>query len=149
MIDIVRYREELAELRERVNEVSELQIDGVVVAVHEGHMQKKLKDKEGIYLCGNYPDAEMTGADDNHQDNNRVLLFLLEKIGAGSQTDEEELQHYARMQRLMKCVKDELLDSRLVCGGLDAQADIRTEWEYGIFGGFNGLSIGLTVKDYD
>ena len=47
MIDIVRYREMLLEIRQRVNVRSEKPIEGIILAVREGHLQKKLKDAQG------------------------------------------------------------------------------------------------------
>ena len=69
----------LLEIRQRVNARSEKPIEGIKLAVREGHLQKKLKDAEGIWLCGNFPDAELKGGMDCHQESNQILLFLLEK----------------------------------------------------------------------
>lgn len=149
MIDIVRFREMVMELRQKVNEKSDTPIAGVVMAVREGHMQKKLKDKEGIWLCANYPDGELSGESDSHKEKNNVLLFLLEKVPSGSDTDEEELLRYATIQRMMKILKEELLVMDFVCGELEADSGMLTEWEYDVFGGFNGLSVGLKLTDYD
>lgn len=149
MIDIVRFREILLELRQRVNGKLGTPIAGVVMAVREGHMQKKLRDKEGIWLCANYPDAELIGEADSHKDKNSVLIFLLEKVPSGKNTDEDELQHYAGMQRIMNLLKTELLEMDFACDDLDADNGMLTEWEYDVFGGFNGLSVGLNLTDYD
>lgn len=149
MIDIVRFREILLELRQRVNAQSDTSIAGVVMAVREGHMIKKLKDKAGIWLCANYPDAELNGNTDSHRERNGVLLFLLEKVSDGQETDEEELQHYAVLQRLVYLLKAELLSMDFACGELDIEAAMLTEWEFNVFGGWNGLSIGLKLVDYD
>ena len=149
MIDIVRYREILAELREQVNKKSEEHIEGIVIAVREGHMVKKLKDRTGIQLCANYPDAQMSGTFDNHSDRNKVLIFLLEKVPSGQQTDEAELQHYARIQRMMQILRDALLDMDAFCGELRFGSNLLTEWEYDIYGGWNGLSIGLDIEDFN
>lgn len=149
MIDIVRYRELLAELHVRVNTRCEDQIAGIVIAVRETHMVKKLKDKTGLILCANYPDAESKGAEDNWEEKNSVLLFLLEKVADGSESAEDELQHFARIQRVMNILKEELRNMDFVCGEISADDEIRTEWEYDVFGGYNGLSIGLKLTDYD
>lgn len=149
MIDITRYREFLVELRERVNRQSDDHIDGIVIAVREGHMMKKLKDRTGIQLCANYPDAQTQGNLDSHSDRNKVLLFLLEKVPSGQQNDEAELQHYARIQRMMRILRDALLEMDAFCGELRSGNDLLTEWEYDIYGGWNGLSIGLNIEDFD
>ena len=149
MIDIVQYREFLTELRARVNRKSEEKIGGIVMAVREGHMVKKLKDRTGIQLCANYPDAQTNGTRDSHSDRNKVLIFLIEKVPSGQQTDEAELQHYARLQRMMRILRDVLLDMEGFCGNLHNVGDLLTEWEYDIYGGWNGLSIGLDIEDFN
>lgn len=149
MIDIVRYREILAELKSRVNEQSEMQIEGVIIAVSDKHLTKKLKDRTGLFLCANYPDTESKGDEDNYKEDNRLLLFLLEKVPAGDETDEEEIVHYARIQRTMKILKEEIRGMDFACGEISGGEEINTEWEYDVFGGFNGLSIGVKLTDYD
>ena len=78
-----------------------------------------------------------------------VLIFLLEKVPSGQQTDEAELQHYARIQRMMRILRDALLENDAFCGELRSGDDLLTEWEYDICGGWNGLSIGLDIEDFD
>ncbi len=149
MIDIVRFRELLLEIREEVNEQSEYKISECVLAVKEEHMTKKLKDKEGIILCANYPDAETSFfSSDNREDSNHVFFFICEKVPSGSQDNEEELLHYARLQRIMKIMR-EVIVSDVFCDKLIVKDKMRTEWEYSIFGGFDGLSLGLIVTDHD
>lgn len=149
MIDILQYREILAELKEKVNARSEMKIEKVVVAVSDKHLTKKLKDNSGLILCANYPDAELKGQDDDYQEKNHLLLFLLEKVSSGSETDEEELLHYAHIQQVMKLLKEELRNMDFVCGEISGANEVSTEWEFDVFGGFNGLSIGLKLTDYD
>lgn len=150
MIDIVRFREYLLEVQAEVNECQSGAIAGCELAVKEEHMTKKLKDKTGVLLCANYPDAETDAENkDSSEDTNQVILFVVEKVPAGKWTDEEELLHYAGLQRIMNEVRRAVLEGEQACGTLAPGNKLRTEWEYGIFGGFNGLSIGLTIKDYD
>lgn len=149
MINILRYREILAELRARINKRSEMQIEGVILAVSDKHLTKKLKDQAGFFLCANFPDAESKGNADNYKEDNRLLLFLLEKVPAGDETDEDEITHYARIQDVMCILKDEIRNMKFVCGEISGGEEINTEWEYDVFGGFNGLSIGLKLTDYD
>ena len=68
---------------------------------------------------------------------------------SGQQTDEAELQHYARIQRMMRILRDALLENDAFCGELRSGDDLLTEWEYDIYGGWNGLSIGLDIEDFD
>nr|DAQ67514.1 MAG TPA: hypothetical protein [Caudoviricetes sp.] len=149
MINIQKYRETMLELKERVNAVSKTKIDGVVIAVSEKHLVKKLKDKDGLVLCSNYPDSTSTGGKDNYSEQNSMLLFLLEKVPSGQETDEDELLHYATIQRVMQLLKTRLREMDFTCGDISGAENITTEWEYDVFGGWNGLSIGLKLNDYD
>lgn len=149
MINIQRYREMLAELKERVNKVSRTKIDGTVIAVSEKHLVKKLKDSMGLILCANYPDAVSQGNEDNYREQNSLLLFLIEKVPSGQETDEEELLHYARIQQVMQLLKTKLREMDFFCGEVDGAESMTVEWEYDVFGGWNGMSIGLNLVDYD
>ncbi len=149
MINIQRYREMLAELKERVNKVSRTKIDGTVIAVSEKHLVKKLKDSMGLILCANYPDAVSQGTEDNYRERNSLLLFLIEKVPSGQETDEEELLHYARIQQVMQLLKTKLREMDFFCGEVDGAESMTVEWEYDVFGGWNGMSIGLNLVDYD
>lgn len=73
----------------------------------------------------------------------------MEKVPAGDETDEDEITHYARIQDVMCILKDEIRNMEFVCGEISGGEEINTEWEYDVFGGFNGLSIGLKLTDYD
>lgn len=149
MINIQRYREMLVELKERVNKVSRTKIDGTVIAVSEKHLVKKLKDSMGLILCANYPDAVSQGTEDNYRERNSLLLFLIEKVSSGQETDEEELLHYARIQQVMQLLKTKLREMDFFCGEVDGAESMTVEWEYDVFGGWNGMSIGLNLVDYD
>lgn len=149
MINIQRYREMLVELKERVNKVSRTKIDGTVIAVSEKHLVKKLKDSMGLILCANYPDAVSQGTEDNYRERNSLLLFLIEKVPSGRETDEEELLHYARIQQVMQLLKTKLREMDFFCGEVDGAESMTVEWEYDVFGGWNGMSIGLNLVDYD
>ena len=150
MINIKRYREWLLELKEKLNRGSEdVKVDGVVLAVHEGHIIRKLRDRRGIWLCAKYPDATVNGGADTFSTDNQVLLFLLEKVPSGQHSDEEELAHYASLQTLMDSLKAELLDGRLMCDdSVRLTSSLTIEWEYDIFGGWNGLSVSFKLEDF-
>ncbi len=150
MINIKRYREWLLELKEKLNRGSEdVKVDGVVLAVHEGHIIRKLRDRRGIWLCAKYPDAQVNGGADTFSTDNQVLLFLLEKVPSGQHSDEEELAHYASLQTLMDSLKAELLDGRLMCDdSVRLTSSLTIEWEYDIFGGWNGLSVSFKLEDF-
>lgn len=151
MINIQRYREMLLELRECVNKVSKTKIGGVVIAVSERHLVKKLRDVTGLMLCANYPDTVAKGDKDNYRERNGLVLFLLEKVSSGQETDEEELMHYARIQQVMQLLKTKLREMDFFCGEgeVDDTDSMTVEWEYDVFGGWNGMSIGLNLVDYD
>ena len=149
MINIQEYREVVIELMNRVNQVSSVKIDNVFIAVSEKHLVKKLKDSTGLILCTNYPDSISSGGPNNYVDHNNILFFLLEKVASGQETDEDELRHYARIQQVMQIVKIHLREMDFMCGEISGADSITTEWEYDIFGGFNGISVGLKLKDYD
>ena len=55
----------------------------------------------------------------------------------------------AKLQEIMQAVKMIILSSKADCNLFQFSGKIRTEWEYNQFGGYNGLSIGLNVGDYD
>lgn len=149
MIDIQRYREMLVELKGHINAESETPIDGVAVVVSEKHLVKKLKDSTGLMLCANYPDAVSQGGSSNYHEENNLVLFLLEKVSSGQETDEEELLHYARIQRVMQLLKAKLRNMDFACEEINGAEEMTTEWEYDVFGGWNGMSVGLKLTDYD
>lgn len=150
MINILEFREIVAGIKAKVNEVCENKIESCILAVKEEHLQKKIADKPGVILCANFPDAEMQREHtDRYSEDNVILLFLLEKRNAGEYTDEEEIIHYNKMQSIMQEIKKHIGESYFECKELTTGPKIRTEWEYNIYGGFNGLSIGFTLADYD
>ena len=85
MIDIKRFREWLFELKESVNEqAKDAMIEGIALAVREGHIIRKLRDRRGIILCAKFPDATVKGDADNFTNDNDIVLFLLKKCRPGS-----------------------------------------------------------------
>ena len=147
MIPISRFREWCIELMSEVNGV-EVLIEHLVMGVEEGHIVKKLKDKRGVCLCVNYPDATGNGEDDNETDVQPVYFFVVEKANAGSQTDDEEMKHYGKLQDIMRLLRRAVRDSaKRNCIGVVVDMNDKIEWEYQIFGGFNGLSMGVKITD--
>ena len=147
MIPISRFREWCIELMGEVNGGGVL-IEHLVMGVEEGHIVKKLKDKRGVCLCVNYPDATGSGEDDNETDVQPVYFFVVEKANAGSQTDDEEMQHYGKLQDIMRLLRRVVRDSaQRDCIGVEVDMNDKIEWEYQIFGGFNGLSMGIKITD--
>lgn len=147
MIPISRFREWLVELMTEVNAES-ARLAGVAMAVKEEHMVKKLKDKAGVWLAVNYPDALGTGEEDNATDDQAVFFFVVEKKNPGSMTDDEEVQHYEQLQEVMLAIRKAVRESAASgCVGISAKEEYKIEWEYQIFGGFNGLSMGFSITD--
>lgn len=149
MINILDYSVWLTELRERVNMLSKnSKIEKIVMAVDESQIVKRVGDEPGIVLVGSFPDSDKDiNSKDCYEENNKVLLFLLQKINPGSLSINEELHHYAAMQEIMALIKNEIILMNNCLFSLSG--GIHTEWEYNAFGGFNGLSIGLNFVDYD
>lgn len=151
MIDIKIFREFIVELRTEVNAKADEGIDCIKMAATESGLIKKLKDHKGIILCSNFPDADKELVNgDNWKEVNHVLLFVLEKVPSGSQTDGDEFLHYGKLQSIMERVKGILENENFLCGQhLRVGGRIRTEWEYNIYGGFNGLSLSFDLMNYD
>ena len=150
MINISRFCELLAELMAAVNNVAtEEQIQGWLISVNEGHAVKKLKDKRGVWLVAKYPDATTIGNEDDLESQNEVLLFLLEKVPSGSQTESAEQAHYAKIQKLYELLRAEILSGKHFCKYMKAGREFKEEWEYDIFGGFNGVSVSFSMETYD
>lgn len=147
MIPISRFREWCIELMNEVN-ADEKHLSHFVMGVEEGHIIKKLKDRKGVCLCVNYPDAVGSGADDNATDVQPLYFFVVEKANPGSQTDDEEMLHYGKLQDIMCLLRGAVrAAAQQNCIGVEVDMNDKVEWEYQIFGGFNGLSLGVKVTD--
>ena len=147
MIPISRFREWCIELMNEVN-VREVLIKHLVMGVDEGHIVKKIKDKQGVCLCVNYPDAVGSGTDDNAIDVQSLYFFVVEKANPGSQTDDGEMLHYGKLQDIMLLLRTTLrIFAQGNCIGVEIDLNDKIEWEYQIFGGFNGLSLGIKITD--
>lgn len=148
MINISRFREYMIERVAEVNALSEHRIAHLFLGVREEHLVKKLRDSSGICLCVSYPDAESTGSDDCPRDTQKSYLFLCAKVAPGALDDEQELLSYRDLQQVMLLLRNRLRDSS-ECININPEESFRIEWEYQIFGGFNGLSMSLTFNNYD
>lgn len=147
MIPISRFREWCIELMNEVN-MREVLIKHLVMGVDEGHIVKKIKDKQGVCLCVNYPDAVGSGTDDNAIDVQSLYFFVVEKANPGSQTDDGEMLHYGKLQDIMRLLRTTLrIFAQGNCIGVEIDLNDKIEWEYQIFGGFNGLSMGVKITD--
>ena len=152
MINIIDYESWLATLRSEVNNQmgSDMRIESCLLAADASQLTKRLADRTGFILCSSFPDAELDARTaDNYSEDNRLFLYILHKAAPGELTYQEELLLYAKLQEIMQAVKMIILSSKADCNLFQFSGKIRTEWEYNQFGGYNGLSIGLNVGDYD
>lgn len=149
MINILQFRELCIELQHKVNAISDSQIDTVVMAVREEHMVKKLQNKFGITLCASFPDAQSFGTEDNYTDNQQAFFFVVKRLTPGQLDDETEITTYAELQDIMLNLRDVIRDYYSECMGIIPEESYKIEWEYQIFGGVNGLSMGVTFQNND
>lgn len=149
MINILQFRELCIELQHKVNAISDSQIDTVVMAVREEHMVKKLQNKLGITLCVSYPDAQSSGTEDNYTDNQQAFFFVVKRLAPGQLDDETEITTYAELQDIMLNLRDIIREYYSECMNIIPEESYKIEWEYQIFGGVNGLSMGVTFKNND
>ena len=149
MINILQFRELCIELQRKVNAISDSQIDTIVMAVREEHMVKKLQNKLGITLCVSYPDAQSSGTEDNYTDNQQAFFFVVKRLAPGQLDDETEITTYAELQDIMLDLRDVIRDYYSECMGIIPEESYKIEWEYQIFGGVNGLSMGVTFQNND
>lgn len=160
MIAINRLCTMLMDVRADVNNkldssTIERRIDHIVVSATEPHMVKKLKDKPGVILAVKMPEADTDiNSIDNIRENNHMLIYVIEKVDPGTLSDQIEREHYSDLQEIMRLVKEWIAERGIngnVCGGdetLSNKKAYHTEWEYGTFGGFNGLSISFDLIDF-
>lgn len=149
MINILQFRELCIELQHKVNDVCDDKIDSVVMAVREEHMVKKLQHKSGISMCVSYPDAQSSGTEDNYTDNQQVFFFIVKRLAPGQMDDETELATYATLQNIMLNLRDVIREYYSECMDINPEESYKIEWEYQIFGGVNGLSMGVTFQNND
>lgn len=141
-----------AELRRRYPEefTGERVIDHVVLAIDDAHLVNLLKDKQGVILCGNIPGFELQQYGGMLSTSNCVL-FLVEKMSKDLQGSDREFGRYQHLQLIMteiiRQIDGDYLQQTMCALGLQRIADLNIEWEYNIFGGFNGLSLGFRLRD--
>ena len=148
MINIKLYEEWCAELVARVNKKCEFSISRCQFAVSEAHMVKKMANAQGIALCVSYPDTRGVGSD-TVADVQQGFFFVVERVAQGMDSDKAEVDRYERLQTVMLALRDEILESQMDCMQLMPTYDYKIEWEWQIFGGCNGLSLGIKFKNND
>lgn len=149
MIDIKAFREYISELVYETNQELENKIEHIVLSVNESHMTKKLQNKSGVCLCVSYPDAQAVGESDNVKDSQQAFIFVCQRVSPGQLDEEGELALYCELQHIMLVFRDFLRGAENDCVDINPEESYKIEWEYQIFGGLNGLSMGLKFTNYD
>ena len=150
MIDIVRFGEWLAELAAAANTQNATEIGFVSLAVREEQLVKTLgKAESEICLCATYPDARMEGGPDSATDLQSCILFVLRKNNPDDGDGSEFMSTMRELQRTMLAVRKLALDTVDCSGMVPEQSPAEVEWEYQIFGGFDGLSMSFKFSHYD
>lgn len=149
MIDIKAFREYISELVYETNQELEKKIEHIVLSVNESHMIKKLQNKSGVCLCVSYPDAQAVGESDNVKDSQQAFIFVCQRVSPGQLDEEGELALYCELQHIMLVFRDFLRGAENDCVDINPEESYKIEWEYQIFGGVNGLSMGLKFTNYD
>jgi hypothetical protein len=153
MIFIQRFNEMLLEVVAEVNTTAGKRIGKVILSPTEQRLVKKLDNVSGLALAVKMPDVDSDiQTIDDYSENNHCLMFLLEKVDPGKFSESEELAHYAAIQKVMQRFKELILERGLngnACGGEETLSKaFRTEWEYQIYGGFNGMSLSFDLQDF-
>ncbi len=150
MIAINDYRQFIAELTAAAEERSGVDVGKIRLAVTESQLINLLKDQAGIVVAGNIPGAEI-GNNGFFLSSGECILYVIEKTPEDRQGTDWEYDEYARMQQLMAAIVRLLTgeDFQEFCdkGEVDFSRPIVVEWEYNIWGGFNGQSVTFRLKD--
>lgn len=155
MIGIIDFNELLTQMITDLNEdylkiptppISGFSIKGHVLVANEKHLVKRLGDKSGVWIAVTIPSTDPSSVnEDNVAENNIVWMFILEKVDPGSLSEQEELEHYQKIQMATAAVKNWLrnqkLDGNEFLEYLNLNS-IHTDPEYQ-FGGWNGWSINF------
>lgn len=149
-MDIRYYRELLVEWANRINETqADEGIRSVHMAVLESHLIRKISNQKGVLLCANYPDYKRVSEEDSSSREYSCVLYLIEKVPSGSLKEEEEFAHYGKIDGLMKQLVQLVESGAWTCSPCRMEAkQLKVEWEYDIFGGFNGQSISFKLEEY-
>lgn len=150
MIEINRYCEAMIEVMNNAN--NDLPIDSkireFIISPTESGLLQKIKDKDGILFCSSYPpcDTDATNSDAT-RDSNTVLLFILERVSAGSMDNNDEREHFGKMQRIAEKIVEKLVAQEYGCDkNFRIKGGIHLEWEYN-YGGANGLSMAFNLEN--
>ena len=149
-MDIKFYREMLMEWALLINKTRKGEgIRSINMAVLESHLIRKISNQRGVLLCANYPDYKQVSDEDGSWREYSCVLYLVEKVPSGSMKEEEEIDHYEKIDGLMKQLIQKLESRSWSCSKWKMEAkQLKVEWEFDIFGGFNGQSLSFKLEDY-
>lgn len=149
-MDIRYYRELLVEWCKHINEVNEERhISSLHLGVLESHLIRKINNEKGVLLCANYPDYKRLGSEDNYASEYSCVIYIVEKVPSGSMKDEQELMHYAEIEKMMRILVLFLEKNTWCCPPCTLRAkQLKVEWEYDVFGGFNGQSLSFKLEEF-
>lgn len=152
MIPISKYQQFIAELVNVAKQRAEITESHTTrLAVTETQLINLLKDQRGIVIAGKIPDAEIS-KNSYVISRSECLLMVLEKMPEDEQGLQRETDRLARLQRLMDEIVKILMnydgfDRFCDLGEVDRGREVRVEWEYNTYGGFNGMSVVFWLRD--
>jgi hypothetical protein len=150
MIAINDYRQFVAELIAAAAGKCETDTPKIRLAVTEEQLVNFLKDMPGIVVAGNVPDSDIHNNGYYYSDG-ECLLMVLEKWPTDKQGTDWEYQEFGKIQQLMATIVRLLTgeDFQEFCdkGEIDRARGLSIEWEYNVYGGFNGMSVTFRLKD--
>jgi hypothetical protein len=143
MIRIIDFNNLMQQMTEAI-QPENAELKGFVLVANEKHLVRKLGDKSGVWIAVTIPSADPeTENEDNVAENNIFWMFILEKVDPGSLSNEDELQHFQKIQDITTAVKNWLRTQKMEGNEfleyLNLQS-LHTDPEYQ-FGGWNGWSI--------
>lgn len=143
----------IAELTHVASEKSSVAIDAVRLSVTESQLINILKDLNGTVVCGSIPGSETNFGNGYRATTAEPLLMVLQKMPRDEQGTSAETERYERLQRFMQAVVDILSDYDYAFDRFCDRADLDSgrpmvvEWEYNVYGGFNGLSLTFRLRE--
>lgn len=128
-------------------------IDSSCFVVSEKHLQKKMKDYDGVILASAYPSAESLPGDlDNCGKDIIGLIYVIQKVSPGNEDEKEELATYEKLQQALldveKKFKEDCAAGDKVMSFLEPDS-IQIDPSYQDFGGYNGWSMTFKLAWYE
>ena len=150
MIPLLKYNNHLHDIKDRVNvslqEIYKSDINALYLSPTDKSLMHSISDNPNIIMGASYPDTICTGNDDGFSNHNKSFIFILQKLRNDLPSDDLDIA-MAKLQNVAMKVRDELLVELPLHYQLGDKISI--EWEFGVLGGFSGLSIGFDLINYD